>query len=131
MRGSYASRYPSCGCPDPEFRSRRCASLDLAKSVTSVRTRIAYLAARRRLPSVYGLIDFAEAGGLIFYGSNDADRFRRTAYLVDRILKGVKPADLPIEQPKKFQFIVNLNTAKALGLTIPPSLLLQADQVIE
>jgi putative ABC transport system substrate-binding protein len=95
------------------------------------RTRIADLAARRRLPSVYGLIDFVEAGGLMFYGANDADRFRRAAYLVDRILKGAKPADLPVEQPTKFELVINLKTAKALGLTIPQSLLLRANEVIQ
>jgi putative tryptophan/tyrosine transport system substrate-binding protein len=95
------------------------------------RTRITDFAARHRLPSVYGLIDFAEAGGLIFYGANDAERFRHAAYLVDRILKGAKPADLPIEQPTKFDLVINLKTAKALGLTIPPSLLARADHVIE
>ena len=95
------------------------------------RTRIADLATRRHLPSVYGLIDFAEAGGLMFYGANDADRFRRAAYLVDKILKGAKPADLPIEQPTKFDLVINLKTAKALGLTIPQSLLQRAYEVIQ
>jgi putative ABC transport system substrate-binding protein len=95
------------------------------------RTRIADLAVRRRLPSVYGLIDFVVAGGLMFYGANDADRFRRAAYLVDRILKGAKPAELPIEQPTKFELVINLKAAKALGLTIPPSLLGRADEVIQ
>jgi putative ABC transport system substrate-binding protein len=95
------------------------------------RTRIADLATRRHLPSVYGLIDFAEAGGLMFYGANDADRFRRAAYLVDKILKGAKPADLPIEQPTKFRLVINLKTAKALGLTIPQSLLQRAYEVIQ
>jgi putative ABC transport system substrate-binding protein len=95
------------------------------------RTRIADLAVRRRLPSVYGLIDFVVAGGLMFYGANDADRFRRAAYLVDRILKGAKPADLPVEQPTKFELVINLKTAKALGLTIPQSLLQRADEIIQ
>jgi putative ABC transport system substrate-binding protein len=95
------------------------------------RTRIADLAARRHLPSVYGLIDFAEAGGLMFYGANDADRFRRAASLVDKILRGAKPADLPIEQPTKFELVINLKTAKALGLTIPQSLLQRAGEVIQ
>jgi putative ABC transport system substrate-binding protein len=95
------------------------------------RLRIADLAARRRLPAAYGLIDYAEAGGLIAYASSDIDRFRRAAALVDKILKGAKPGDLPIEQPTKFELVINLKTAKALGLTIPPSLLLRADQIIE
>ena len=95
------------------------------------RTRIADLAARSRLASVYGLVDFAEVGGLVFYGANDADRFRRAAYLVDRILKGAHPGDLPVEQPTKFELAINLKTAKALGLTIPPALLGRADEVIE
>jgi putative tryptophan/tyrosine transport system substrate-binding protein len=95
------------------------------------RTRVADLAARHRLPSVYGLIEFVEAGGLIFYGANDASRFRRAAMFVHKILKGAKPADLPVEQPTKFELVINLKAAKALGLTIPPSILLRADQVIE
>jgi putative ABC transport system substrate-binding protein len=95
------------------------------------RTRIADLAARRHLPSVYGLMDFVEAGGLMFYGANDSDRFRRAAIFVDKILKGANPAELPIEQPTKFDLVINLKTAKALGLTIPQSLLIRADQVIE
>jgi len=95
------------------------------------RTRIADLAARHRLPSVYGLMDFAEAGGLMFYGANDTERFRRAAIFVDKILKGAKPADMPVEQPTKFALVINLKTAKALGLTIPQSVLARADQIIE
>jgi putative ABC transport system substrate-binding protein len=95
------------------------------------RTRIADLAAKRGLPSIYGLSDFVEAGGLVFYGANDTERFRRAATYVDKILKGAKPADLPVEQPTKFEFVINLKTAKALGLTIPQTLLLRADQVIQ
>src|SRR5437773_9390981 len=95
------------------------------------RTRIADLAARHRLPAVYGLHEYAEVGGLLAYGPNRLDLFRRAATYVDRILKGAKPGDLPVEQPSTFALVINLKTAKALGLTIPPSLLLRADQVIE
>ncbi len=95
------------------------------------RSRIAALAAKHRLPSVAGLPDHAEAGGLLMYGGSDRDRFRRAATYVDQILKGAKPGELPIEQPTKFELMINLRTAKALGLTIPPSLLQRADQVIE
>jgi ABC-type uncharacterized transport system substrate-binding protein len=95
------------------------------------RTRIADLAARRCLPTVSGRIDDAQAGGLIAYGPSIADGFRRAATYVDKILKGAKPAALPVEQPTKFELVVNLRTAKALGLTIPPSVLSRADQVIQ
>jgi len=95
------------------------------------RTRIAELAARSRLPAIYSVKDYAEAGGLMAYGVNLGESFRRAATYVDKILKGAKAADLPVEQPTKFELFINLKTAKALGLTIPPSLLARADQVIE
>jgi putative ABC transport system substrate-binding protein len=91
---------------------------------------VADLAAKKRLPSA-GAKAFAEAGGLIGYGLNFPDMDRRAAYFVDKILKGVKPEDLPVQQPTKFELVVNLKTAKALGLTIPQTLLLRADQIIE
>jgi putative tryptophan/tyrosine transport system substrate-binding protein len=92
---------------------------------------IADLATKRRLPSIYGQREYAEAGGLMVYSSNPFDLERRTATFVDKILKGAKPADLPIEQPSKFDLVINLKTAKALGLTVPSSLLLRADKVVE
>ena len=95
------------------------------------RDRLIDLAARHRLPAQYEFRDFVEAGGFMCYGADMNDVFRRVATYVDRILKGAKPADLPVEQPTKFELVVNMKTAKALGLTIPPSLLLRADQVIE
>jgi putative ABC transport system substrate-binding protein len=95
------------------------------------RARIAELAARRRLPTMCGLKEFVEAGCLLSYNVSFRDQFRRAAYFVDKILKGTKPADLPVEQPTKFELIINARTAKLLGLTIPPSILLRTDQVIE
>jgi putative ABC transport system substrate-binding protein len=94
-------------------------------------TRLADLAQKNRLPTVFAQREYAEAGGLMAYAADFSDLFRRAATFVDKILKGAKPADLPIEQPTKFDFVINLKTAKALGLTIPPSMLLQADRVIE
>jgi putative ABC transport system substrate-binding protein len=95
------------------------------------RTRIAEHAVRRRLPTMAGASEFAEAGGLLAYGPSLSEGIRRMATYVDKILKGAKAADLPIEQPEKFGLVINLKTAKALGLTIPPSLLARADHVIE
>ncbi len=95
------------------------------------RARILSLAAQHRMPAASQFRDFAEAGGLLSYGPNLSDLFRRAAIYVDKILKGTKPGDLPVERPEKFELVINLKTAKALGLTIPPSLLQRADQVIE
>jgi putative ABC transport system substrate-binding protein len=95
------------------------------------RTRIAELAAQSRVPAVSGPREFAEAGGLMTYGINIRESFRRAATYVDKILKGAKPVDLPVEQPTKFELVINLKTAKALELTIPPSLLQRADEVIQ
>ena len=95
------------------------------------RARIADLAARRRLPTIGLFRQSAEAGFLMTYGVDLGDLLRRAAIHVDKILKGAKPGELPIEQPAKLELVINLKTAKALGLTIPPSLLLRADQVIE
>ncbi|PYN55801.1 MAG: ABC transporter substrate-binding protein [Candidatus Rokuibacteriota bacterium] len=95
------------------------------------RRRLVDLAAKNRLPAVYSSRDFVDAGGLMSYGPDFADLFRRAATYVDKILKGAKPGDLPVEQPTKLELVINLKTAKALGLAIPPSLLQRADQIIE
>jgi putative ABC transport system substrate-binding protein len=96
------------------------------------RTLLVELAAKHQLPTMYHQQEFVVgSGGLMSYGPNLRDLFRRSATFVDKILKGAKPADLPVEQPTKFDLVINLKTAKALGLTIPPSLLARADQVIE
>jgi putative tryptophan/tyrosine transport system substrate-binding protein len=98
---------------------------------TTHRVRIAELAVRARLPNVHGLREMIDAGGLMSYGASFHDLYRRAASQVRKILQGVKPRDLPIEQPVKFEFVVNMRTAKALGLEIPPTLLARADEVIE
>jgi putative tryptophan/tyrosine transport system substrate-binding protein len=98
---------------------------------SSERRRLVDLTAKNRLPTVFSFREYVDAGGLMSYGPDLAALFRRAATYVDRILKGTKPADLPVEQPTKFELVINLKTAKALGLTIPPSLLQRADQVID
>jgi putative ABC transport system substrate-binding protein len=98
---------------------------------TSHRIPIADFAAKRRLPTMHGVREFVDAGGLMSYGTNLADLYRRAATYVDKILKGAKPADLPVEQPTKFELVLNMKTAKALGLSFPQSILIRADQVIQ
>jgi len=95
------------------------------------RTQINTLALTARLPTSYSIREFVQAGGLMSYGPNFPDLFRRTGDYVDKILRGAKPADLPVEQPTKFDLVMNLTTAKAIGVTIPPTLLARADEVIE
>jgi putative ABC transport system substrate-binding protein len=98
---------------------------------TTHRTRLLELTAQNRLPAIYGVGEFVDGGGLMAYGPSFPEMYRRAAIYVDKILKGAKPADLPVEQPTKFELAINLKTAKALGLTIPPSVLGRADQVIQ
>jgi putative tryptophan/tyrosine transport system substrate-binding protein len=97
----------------------------------SVRTRIVEFAVRNQLPGIFPQNDYAEAGGLMSYGPSVDASFRRAAALVDKVLKGARPADMPVEQPTKFEFVINLRTAKTLGLTMPQALLLRADEVIQ
>jgi len=101
-----------------------------SRLMSLVRERIANFAIKQRLPMVSGWREFAESGGLASYGPNRVETARRIAYFIDRILKGAKPADLPVEQPTKFEFVVNLKTAKQIGLTMPPNVLARADRVI-
>ena len=103
--------------PDPMFRNQQRQILDLAS--------------KSQLPTMYWSRDLAEAGGLMAYGANFFDQYRQAPTVIDKILKGANPGELPIEQPATFELVINLKTAKALGLTIPPSLLLRADQVIQ
>jgi putative ABC transport system substrate-binding protein len=98
--------------------------------LVSQRTQVTDLAVKSRLPAIYPQTEYTEAGGLMYYGANAPDLYRRAATYVDKILKGAKPADLPVEQPKKFEFIINLKAAKQIGLTIPPNVLARADRVI-
>jgi len=98
---------------------------------TTHRSRLVAMAATRRLPAIYGYGEMAQAGGLMSYGPHIPDLHRRAATHVDKILKGTKPADLPVEQPTRFEFLINLKTAKALGLAVPPNLLARADEVID
>jgi putative ABC transport system substrate-binding protein len=104
-------------CPDPLMNTNR--------------TGINILAVGARLPTMHGLREYVEAGGLMSYGPNLPDQFRRVADIVDKILRGAKPSDIPVEQPTRFDLVINLTTANALGLEIPPTLLARADEVIE
>ena len=113
-------------------RPRPDAVIVLGDALTIIhRKRIVELVAGKSIPAIYGFREFVEAGGLMSYGPFLPDMFRRAADYVDKVLRGATPADLPVEQPTKFELVINLRTAKALGLTIPPSLLQRADQVIE
>jgi putative tryptophan/tyrosine transport system substrate-binding protein len=125
--------------PDDFDRVFRAATKDRADALIALddpflfthRTRIVKLATKSRLPAIYGFREFVETGGLMSYAANLSDMYRRAATYVDKILKGAKPADLPVEQPTKFEFIINLKAAKQIGLTIPPNVLARADRVIK
>jgi putative ABC transport system substrate-binding protein len=125
--------------PNPDFEGAfQTAATGRVSALILVRTaqlspylkRIAELAIKYRLPSMVEFSDFVEVGGLMSYATNDAESYRRAATYVDKILKGAKPAELPVEQPTKFEFVINLKTAKQIGLTIPPNVLARADKVI-
>jgi putative ABC transport system substrate-binding protein len=119
------------GALDTLARARVDALWLVAPAAFQGRGRIAEYALKNRLPAVAGYREFADAGGLLSFGTSFAQNHRRAAAYVDRILKGAKPGDLPVEQPTKFELVINLRTAKALGLTIPPALLARADEVIQ
>ena len=115
-----------------EMRQARVNGLVVSPGIIYVQNRklIVDSAAQQRLPTIYGRSDFVDAGGLASYGTNFADLYRRAAIYVDKILKGAKPAELPVEQPRKFELVINLKAAKQIGLTIPPAVLARADKVI-
>jgi putative ABC transport system substrate-binding protein len=126
--------------PNPDLeRAFQAAAKGRANALIPIRNavilrypkQIADLAMKNRLPSIYDGSNYVEAGGLASYSTNDPESYRRAAYYVDKILKGTKPADLPVEQPTKFELVINLKTAKQIGLTIPPNVLARADKVIK
>jgi len=128
------------GGPSPDIDAAfQAAAKGRASALITVRGRGLYpylkritdLAIKNRLPSMHEGSDYVEAGGLMSYSSHPTESFRRAAYFVDRILKGTKPADLPVEQPTKFEFVINLNTAKQIGVTIPSDVLARASRLIK
>ncbi|HEU4352015.1 MAG TPA: ABC transporter substrate-binding protein [Burkholderiales bacterium] len=121
---------------DAAFAAARTERMDALMVQTNAlfithRKRIVELAARNRVPAIYGEREFVHAGGLMFYGASLGDMYREAAVYVDKILRGAKPADLPIEQPAKLELVINLKAAKALGITIPPAILARADRIVE
>ncbi len=130
MEVSAADQYESAF---KEAIKSHCAAIAVTQNALALsnQKRIADLAAKHRLPAIYSRGDHVESGGLMSYGADQLEPYRRTAVMVDKILKGAKPADLPVERPKKFEFIINLKAAKQIGLTIPPNVLARADRVIK
>jgi putative ABC transport system substrate-binding protein len=136
--GLQPQRFQARGADDYEpafsaFTRNRAQALLVLGDVTVWRNRrqVAELAAKSRLPAMFVQREHAEAGGLMSYGASLPDNYRRAAAYVDKILKGTKPADLAVEQPTKFELVINLKTAKALGLTVPRAVLIRADEIIE
>jgi putative tryptophan/tyrosine transport system substrate-binding protein len=130
MQVSNADNYEGAFKEATKARSATLA-VTLSTLANSNQKRIAELAAKHRLPAIYPRGDFVASGGLMSYGADEAEPYKRAASMVDKILKGTKPADLPVEQPTKFELIINLKTAKALGLTIPPVVMMRAEKVIK
>jgi putative ABC transport system substrate-binding protein len=130
MEVSSADKFESAFKEATKARSNGIA-VTLDGLINSNQKRIADLAIKHRIPAVYARGDFTESGGLMSYGPDQAEPYRRTAVFIDKILKGTKPADIPVEQPKKFELIINLTAAKQIGLTIPPNVLVRADKVIK
>jgi putative tryptophan/tyrosine transport system substrate-binding protein len=130
MEVTSADKYENAFKEATKARSAALA-VTLSALANSNQKRIADLATKNRLPAIYPRGDWVASGGLMSYGPDQAEPFRRVASMVDKILKGAKPADLPVEQPTKFEFVINLKTAKQIGLTIPPNVLVRADRVIK
>ena len=130
MEVSSADKYERAFQEAIQARSAALAVTDHALAVSN-RKQIADLATKNRLPAIYAQGMHVDSGGLMSYGYDAVDNFRRAAGYVDRILKGEKPADLPVQAPTKYELVINLKTAKALGLEVPPTLLARADEVIE
>src|SRR4029453_9918138 len=130
MEVSSADRFDSAFKEATKARSAALA-VTLNALANSNQKRIADLATKNRLPAIYPRRDFVESGGLMSYGPDQAEAYKRVASMVDKILKGAKPAELPVEQPTKFELMINLKTAKTLGLTIPPVVMMRAEKVIK
>jgi putative tryptophan/tyrosine transport system substrate-binding protein len=130
MEVSSADQYEGAFKEATKVRSR-ALTVPQNPLTSTHRKQIADLAAKNRLPAIYPRGDYVAGGGLMSYGRDQTEPYRRGAVFVDKILKGTKPADLPVEQPTKFEFVINLKTAKQIGLTIPPNVLVRADKVIK